>query len=141
MWDLNGIFSEFDYMVDSELSEVSFDERATELKELYEMLEFFFKKGNHGINALRELLEDFNDDTVDFNYENEDKQSVATLSICYKYHDFEIQCITRFNDNMSHSYKLIDTSRRLINKIKAEFKQKTKKHISLDRYELGILPK
>ena len=121
MAKLNNIFSKFDDMIEHRSREISFDGNSIELKELYGTLEFFFNKGNDGCNALRELLEDFNEDTVDFEYESNEKEYLITLRICYQYHDFEIQCIKQNGGKLSHIYKIIDTSRKYISQIKTEF--------------------
>lgn len=121
MAKLSKIFSKFDDMIEHRSREISFDGNSIELKELYNTLEFFFNKGNDGCNALRELLEDFNEDTVDFEYESNEKEYLITLRICYQYHDFEIQCIKQNGGELSHIYKIIDTSRKHISQIKTEF--------------------
>ena len=84
-------------------------------------LEFFFNKGNDGCNALRELLEDFNEDTVDFEYESNEKEYLITLRICYQYHDFDVQCVKQFDNERPTVYKIIDTYGEFINQIKTEF--------------------
>ena len=121
MANLSDIFSKFDDIIEHRSYEISFDKHTAELEELYNTLEFFFNKGNNGCNALRELLEDFNEDTVDFEYESNEKEYLITLRICYQYHDFEIQCIKQNGGELSHIYKIIDTSRKYINQIKTEF--------------------
>ena len=121
MRNLNDIFSKFDDMIEHRSREISFDGNSIELKELYNILEFFFNKGNDGCNALRELIEDFIEDTVDFEYESNEKEYLITLRICYQYHDFEIQCIKQNGGELSHIYKIIDTSRKYISQIKTEF--------------------
>ena len=121
MANLNDIFSKFDDMIEHRSREISFDGNSIELKELYDTLEFFFNKGNDGCNALRELLEDFNEDTVDFEYESNEKEYLITLSVCYQYHDFDIQRVKQFDNERPTAYKIIDTSREFINQIKTEF--------------------
>lgn len=121
MAKLSKIFSKFDDMIEHRSREISFDGNSIELKELYGKLEFFFNKGNDGCNALRELLEDFTEDTVDFEFESNEKEYLITLSVCYQYHDFEIRCIKQNGGELSHIYKIIDTSRKYISQIKTEF--------------------
>lgn len=124
MAKLNNIFSKFDDMIEHRSREISFDGNSIELKELYGTLEFFFNKGNDGCNALRELLEDFNEDTVDFEFESNEKEYLITLSVCYQYHDFDVQCVKQFDKERPTVYKIIDTSREFINQIKTEFNLK-----------------
>ena len=124
MAKLSKIFSKFDDMIEHRSREISFDGNSIELKELYGTLEFFFNKGNDGCNALRELLEEFNEDTVDFEFESDEKEYLITLSVCYQYHDFDIQCVKKFDNERPTVYKIIDTSRESINQIKTEFSLK-----------------
>lgn len=124
MAKLSKIFSKFDDMIEHRSREISFDGNSIELKELYGILEFFFNKGNDGCNALRELLEDFNEDTVDFEYESNEKEYLITLRICYQYHDFDVQCVKQFDNRLPNVYKIVDTSRKSINQIKTEFNLK-----------------
>ena len=124
MAKLNNIFSKFDDMIEHRSREISFDGNSIELKELYNILEFFFNKGNDGCNALRELLEDFTEDAVDFEFESDEKEYLMTLSVCYQYHDFDIQCVKQFNNGLPNVYKIVDTSRKGINQIKTEFNLK-----------------
>lgn len=124
MANLSKIFSKFDDMIEHRSREISFDGNSIELKELYGILEFFFNKGNDGCNALRELLEDFNEDTVDFEFESNEKEYLITLSVCYQYHDFDVQCVKQFDNRLPNVYKIIDTSRKSINQIKTEFNLK-----------------
>lgn len=124
MANLSKIFSKFDDMIEHRSREISFDGNSIELKELYNTLEFFFNKGNDGCNALRELLEDFNEDTVDFEYESNEKEYLITLRICYQYHDFDVQCVKQFDNRLPNVYKIVDTSRKGINQIKTEFNLK-----------------
>lgn len=124
MANLSKIFSKFDDMIEHRSREISFDGNSIELKELYGILEFFFNKGNDGCNALRELLEDFNEDTVDFEFESNEKEYLITLSVCYQYHDFDIQCVKQFDNGLPNVYKIVDTSRKGINQIKTEFNLK-----------------
>ena len=124
MANLSKIFSKFDDMIEHRSREISFDEHTAELEELYNTLEFFFNKGNDGCNALRELLEDFNEDTVDFEYESNEKEYLITLRICYQYHDFDVQCVKQFDNRLPNVYKIVDTSRKSINQIKTEFNLK-----------------
>lgn len=124
MAKLSKIFSKFDDMIEHRSREISFDGNSIELKELYNILEFFFNKGNDGCNALRELLEDFNEDTVDFEYESNEKEYLITLRICYQYHDFDVQCVKQFDNRLPNVYKIVDTSRKSINQIKTEFNLK-----------------
>lgn len=90
----------------------------------YKVLKYFFNEGNSGINALREILEDVNEDTVDVFFENNGNIFECRLSICYEYHDIEI--VECFNPNETEifkkRYKIIDTSRKSIEKIKQGFK-------------------
>ena len=124
MANLSKIFSKFDDMIEHRLREISFDSNSIELKELYNILEFFFNKGNDGCNALRELIEDFTEDTVDFEFESDEKEYLITLSVCYQYHDFDIQCVKQFDNGLPNVYKIVDTSRKGINQIKTEFNLK-----------------
>lgn len=111
-------------MIEHRSREISFDGNSIELKELYGKLEFFFNKGNDGCNALRELLEDFTEDAVDFEFESDEKEYLITLSVCYQYHDFDIQCVKQFDNGLPNVYKIVDTSRKGINQIKTEFNLK-----------------
>ena len=120
----NDIFSKFDDMIEHRSREISFDGNSIELKELYNILEFFFNKGNDGCNALRELLEEFTEDAVDFEFESDEKEYLITLSVCYQYHDFDIQCVKQFDNGLPNVYKIVDTSRKGINQIKTEFNLK-----------------
>ena len=124
MAKLSKIFSKFDDMIEHRSREISFDGNSIELKELYNILEFFFNKGNDGCNALRELIEDFIEDTVDFEYESNEKEYLITLRICYQYHDFDVQCVKQFDKERPTVYKIVDTSRKSINQIKTEFNLK-----------------
>ena len=124
MANLSKIFSKFDDMIEHRSREISFDSNSIELKELYNILEFFFNKGNDGCNALRELIEDFTEDTVDFEFEGDEKEYLITLSVCYQYHDFDIQCVKQFDNGLPNVYKIGDTSRKGINQIKTEFNLK-----------------
>ena len=124
MANLSKIFSKFDDMIEHRSSEISFDSNSIELKELYNILEFFFNKGNDGCNALRELLEEFTEDAVDFEFESDEKEYLMTLSVCYQYHDFDIQCVKQFDNGLPNVYKIVDTSRKGINQIKTEFNLK-----------------
>ena len=125
MANLSKIFSKFDDMIEHRSREISFDGNSIELKELYGTLEFFFNKGNDGCNALRELLEDFIEDAVDFEFESDEKEYLITLSVCYQYHDFDIQCVKQFDNGLPNVYKIVDTSRKGINQIKTEFNLKS----------------
>ena len=111
-------------MIEHRSREIYFDGNSIELKELYDTLEFFFNKGNDGCNALRELLEDFTEDAVDFEFESDEKEYLMTLSVCYQYHDFDIQCVKQFNNGLPNVYKIVDTSRKGITQIKTEFNLK-----------------
>ena len=124
MAKLSKIFSKFDDMSEHRSREISFDGNSIELKELYNILEFFFNKGNDGCNALRELLEEFTEDAVDFEFESDEKEYLITLSVCYQYHDFDIQCVKQFDNGLPNVYKIVDTSRKGINQIKTEFNLK-----------------
>ena len=124
MAKLSNIFSKFDDMIEHRSREISFDGNSIELKELYNILEFFFNKGNDGCNALRELLEEFTEDTVDFEFESDEKEYLITLSVCYQYHDFDVQCVKQFDNRLPNVYKIVDTSRKSINQIKTEFNLK-----------------
>lgn len=124
MAKLSKIFSKFDDIIEHRSYEISFDEHTAELEELYNTLEFFFNKGNDGCNALRELLEEFTEDTVDFEFESNEKEYLITLSACYQYHDFDIQCVKQFDNGLPNVYKIVDTSRKCINQIKTEFNLK-----------------
>ena len=124
MANLSNIFSKFDDMIEHRSREISFDGNSIKLKELYNILEFFFNKGNDGCNALRELLEDFTEDAVDFEFESNEKEYLMTLSVCYQYHDFDIQCVKQFDNGLPNVYKIVDTSRKSINQIKTEFNLK-----------------
>ena len=124
MANLSKIFSKFDDMIEHRSHEISFDGNSIELKELYGILEFFFNKGNDGCNALRELLEEFIEDTVDFEFESDEKEYLITLSVCYQYHDFDVQCVKQFDNGLPNVYKIVDTSRKCINQIKTEFNLK-----------------
>ncbi len=124
MAKLSKIFSKFDDMIEHRSREISFDGNSIELKELYNILEFFFNKGNDGCNALRELLEEFTEDTVDFEFESDEKEYLITLSVCYQYHDFDVQCVKQFDNRLPNVYKIVDTSRKSINQIKTEFNLK-----------------
>ena len=124
MANLSKIFSKFDDMIEHRSREISFDSNSIELKELYNILEFFFNKGNDGCNALRELLEEFTEDAVDFEFESDEKEYLITLSVCYQYHDFDVQCVKQFDKEQPTVYKIIDTSREFINQIKTEFNLK-----------------
>ena len=124
MANLSNIFSKFYDMIEHRSREISFDGNSIELKELYNILEFFFNKGNDGCNALRELLEEFTEDAVDFEFESDEKEYLMTLSVCYQYHDFDIQCVKQFDNELPNIYKIVDTYRKGINQIKKEYNQK-----------------
>ena len=82
----------------------------------YKLLNFFFRNGNAGINALRELLEEMNQDTVDVFFE-------CHICICYEFHDLEIVEYTDKKDTSKHKYEIFDTTRESIENIKKEFKE------------------
>lgn len=89
----------------------------------YKVLNFFFRNGNAGINALRELLEEMNQDTVDVFFETEGKYFECHIYICYKFHDLEIVEYTDNKDTSKHKYEIVDTTRESIENIKKEFKE------------------
>lgn len=88
----------------------------------YKVLNFFFRSGNAGINALRELLEEMNQDTVDVFFETEGKYFECHICICYEFHDLEIVKYTN-KDTSKHKYEIVDTTRESIENIKKEFKE------------------
>lgn len=90
----------------------------------YKALKYFFKEGNAGVNALREILEEMNEDTVDVFFERDGNIFECHLSICYDYHDIEIVEYLNPNETgiFKTQYKIIDTSRKSIEKIKKGFK-------------------
>ena len=57
-------------------------------------------------------------------FESDEKEYLITLSVCYQYHDFDIQCVKQFDNERPTVYKIIDTSREFINQIKTEFNLK-----------------
>ena len=89
----------------------------------YKVLNFFFRNGNAGINALRELLEKMNEDTVNVFFDDEGKYFECHVCICYEFHDLEIVEYTDKKDTSKHHFEIIDTSRDSIEKIKKSFKE------------------
>lgn len=94
---------------------------------LQETLNYFFKNGNCGVNALRELIEEYNEDTVDVVYETiNENESNWKMYVCFRYHDFIINEHITFSDDYKRisSIEIIDTSRNEIENIKQGFKTK-----------------
>ena len=89
----------------------------------YTLLNFFFRNGNAGINALRELLEEMNEDTVDVFFDGDGEFFECHICICYAYHDLEIVEYTDKKDTTKHHYEIIDTSRESIESIKKSYKE------------------
>lgn len=89
---------------------------------LYKVLDFFFRRGNAGINALRELLEDMNQYTVDVFFDNDGEKFECRVSICYEYHDIDIIEYSENKNPSEYCYQLVDTSREEIEKTKKAFK-------------------
>lgn len=113
---------ELDYIISNRLNSVRII-NGDYNDELFNFLEFFHCNGNSGRNALREMIEDFIDDTVSLSFDTKDGKLYSTLSICYEYHDIDIICYDTDIVN-SHWYDIIDTSRESIEKIKNEAKIK-----------------
>lgn len=91
---------------------------------VHKILNFFFHEGNNGINALREMLEEINEDTVDVFFKKNNDVFECHISICYEYHDLEIVKYSNLNESecFKYQYKIIDTSRKSIEEVKKHFK-------------------
>lgn len=92
---------------------------------VYEILHFFFRRGNLGINALREMLEEANEDTVEVFFVKKENNLECHICICYEYHDIEIVEYYDKKDISKTRYEIIDTSRPLIEDVKKAFKDLT----------------
>lgn len=120
MTNLGLLIEAFNNLIENKVTE---KEILSETK-VHKILSFFFHEGNNGINALREMLEEINEDTVDVFFEKNNDVFECHIGICYDYHDLEIVEYSNPNESECFKcrYKIIDTSRKSIEEVKKQFK-------------------
>ena len=113
------LLGEFNKMIEEKASKKEIDSST----KIHKLLSFFFSHGNSGINALREILEEANDDDVEVIFDDNQNNFIVRMCICYELHDFEIVEYVDRKDTQTKCFQIIDTTRKDIETIKMKFKE------------------
>lgn len=117
MRNITLLFNDLDELISSKAEKI----KILPSSKLYKLLDFFMKNGNSGINALRELVQEYIDDIVEVFFEFEGKHTECHICLCYEYHDIVIIRHINDNDVSQYYYEIVDKSRKDIESIKKEF--------------------